>query len=185
VDFAEYVLLIINLSLGLGFGLPLARRFARLQGKKPRLIVVFSLLILVYFIEAAAFAASMSTDVLSIILAFVWGVILAIWLRRIRLEKQNVLKLVFLFSLYSSLPAASFLCIPGVTAVSGWAVTSVHDGIRFGIPEFVPWPANTILGFCVVVATIAVVFKVVITMGTVRLLNKSRTRKIVLSGNGS
>lgn len=41
---------------------------------------------------------------------------------------------------------------------------------NFGIPGFLPWPLNTILGFCVALLAGAVVLKAGITVGEVSLL---------------
>lgn len=68
-----------------------------------------------------------------------------------------------MLAVYSSLPAASFLSVPVVTAVVGWSILSGDAGARFGIPSFVPWPLNTILGFCLAVTAVGVVAKVVVT----------------------
>ncbi|MHC4337377.1 MAG: hypothetical protein ACYSTG_05430 [Planctomycetota bacterium] len=47
---------------------------------------------------------------------------------------------------------------------------SVAEGGKLGIPGFVPWPLNTILGFYVVPVMCAVVFKIVVTTSEVSLL---------------
>lgn len=54
--------------------------------------------------------------------------------------------------------------------VSGGSIFSVEEGFRLGIPYFVPWPLNTILGFCTALVIGTVVFKTVITTGEVSLL---------------
>ena len=43
-------------------------------------------------------------------------------------------------------------------------------GFNFGIPGFLPWPLNTILGFCVALLAGTVVLKAGITVGEVSLL---------------
>jgi hypothetical protein len=80
------------------------------------------------------------------------------------------MRAVFYFALYSGLPAASFLSVPVLAALSGRHILSAEFGFQFGIPEFVPWPFNTILGFCGAVVLVTVVLKVVITTRIARRL---------------
>lgn len=94
----------------------------------------------------------------------VWGK----WLRG-RVEPHRLLGASLTLSVYSSLPALSFMTIPIVTDFSGWNVLSSADGLRFGIPEFLhlPWPFDTILGFYSVMILAVVVFKVIISVGEI------------------
>jgi hypothetical protein len=181
MDAAEYFIVALNLVLGLGLGWPLARRFAGVTGQHSRRVGMFALLLIVYFSECVAFTASMGTNVAGIGLAFVWGVVLARWLRGRAAESRRVPKLVLLFALYTSLPAATLLSVPVMVALAGWSILSSEDGYRFGIPAFVPWPGNTILGFCVAVTTVAVVCKVAITTTMVRLITRPTKRRFSLS----
>jgi hypothetical protein len=169
MDAAEYTILALNAALGFGFAWPLAGLFSRLTGK-PRRLRLYALLVVAYVLECAAFSASMGTDVLSIVLAFLWGGILGSWLRRHRPVVPQARRAVVLFASYSGLPAASFLTVPVMAALGGWSVLTGEDGHRFGIPAFVPWPLNTIVGFCVAVASVAVVSKLVITISIVRMM---------------
>jgi hypothetical protein len=63
--------------------------------------------------------------------------------------------------------------------VGGWLVggrtiaetiLSTEAGAELGVPDFVPWPLNTILGFCSALVIGTVVLKTVITTGEVSLL---------------
>jgi len=163
MDAAEYTIIGLNAALGLGLAWPLAGFFARLEGTPRQRLATYGLLVVVYVLECVAFSASMGTDIWSVALAFVWGGILGSWLRRRGLAGARARKAAVLFASYSSLPAASFLVVPLMAAFAGWSVVTVDAGRRFGIPSFVPWPVNTILGFSIVVATVAVVLKLVIT----------------------
>jgi hypothetical protein len=49
-------------------------------------------------------------------------------------------------------------------------VLSLEQGANLGIPGFVPWPLNTIVGFYVVPAVCAAVFKILVTTSVVSLL---------------
>ena len=53
---------------------------------------------------------------------------------------------------------------------AGRPILSADEGASFGIPSFVPWPMNTILGFYAVLAIGVVVLKTVIITGGVSLL---------------
>jgi hypothetical protein len=174
VESAEYTILVLNLAFALGFGLPLAGRFARLAGKESGRMREFALLLSAYLLESVAFAASMATNVLSVALAFVWGPVLANWFQRGGHEIDAVKGVVQRFAVYSSLPAVSLMCVPPAAALGGWSIVSVYDGARFGIPDFLFFPLNTILGFCFAVALSAAVCKVVITTATATWLLRRR-----------
>jgi len=64
----------------------------------------------------------------------------------------------------------SFALVPILMVFAGWSIVNVDDGLRFGIPQFVPWPVNTIMGFCIFVAGVAVLLKTIITTGEALLL---------------
>jgi len=171
---AEYTILAVNAIFAFGLGWPLAGRLAGEVdglGGRGRSVI---LLIFIYVIESFAFAASMSTSILSILLAGLWGILLGRKLRRTRLHPGESRRIALLFSVYTCLPTASFLGIPIVMALGDWSVTTSAEGIRFGVPGFLPWPLNTILGFCTAVALVTAVLKVVITTGIVRLITARR-----------
>jgi hypothetical protein len=54
--------------------------------------------------------------------------------------------------------------------VGGGHILSAQEGTSFGIPDFLPWPLNTILGFCSALLIGTLVFKMIITTGEVGLL---------------
>lgn len=174
MELPEYVILGLNLALGFGCAVPVARLFAGLQARPSRALWLYVFLIAVYFMESAAFSAGMATNVFSIALAFVWGLVLGCRLRGSESPRKDLMKAVLSFSLYSSLPAASFLVIPIVMGLGGWSILTPEAGHRFGIPAFVPWPANTILGFCAAVSLMAVVCKTLITTGVAMCLVRPR-----------
>jgi hypothetical protein len=162
-DSAEYLIVIVNLILGFAFGWPLARFLAHVRGEPSTTARLFIYLLAVYFIECAAFTASMSTSILSFSLAVLWGIILGRRLKDFRINLTQIKKIIVLFSIYSSLPAASLLTIPIATKLGGWSILSSEAGARFGIPAFLPWPLCTILGFCMLVSVVTVLLKILIT----------------------
>jgi hypothetical protein len=178
VESAEYTVIILNLVLGFGLGWPLARRMKAVGGDSSSPRKRYVLLLLVYLIESFAFAASMGTNILGVVLALVWGGLLGRRFRCLPARPEEIRKTALRFSFYTSLPAASYLCVPIVMGLGGWSVMTAADGARFGVPEFMPAPVDTITGFCAAVALTAVVGKVVITTGTVWLVARRRERSI-------
>ncbi len=170
MDSAEMAILLVNVALALGFGVPLGRMFRRAGVISGNVHKALGLLLAAYSIEGIAFAGSMGTSVMSVALAAMWGILLGLKFRAKDVPPEMMLRLSGWYALYTSLPAVSFGCVPVVCAVSGWSVTSASAGHDFGIPGFVPWPVNTILGFCVGVAIGTSIIKVGLTVAIARRL---------------
>lgn len=164
------ILVAVNLAAGFGFGVPIARLLGEVTSKPGRFLRHLAALIGIYFLECAAFAAGMATQVFSIGLAFVWGVVFGLWMRQ-KAAPRLVLKPSFMVALYTCAPTASFgiLLLVG-KLISGSNLVSVAEGTAFGIPNFLPWPLNTILGFSAALVAGTVALKTVITTGEVSLL---------------
>ncbi len=179
-----YILIIVNLLVGFGCAIPIARLLSKIIRIPKKVLRYFALLICIYFVESVAVAMGMGIPVFSVVLAFLWGIIFGLWFRT-KASARDVLKTSFFLSLYSSLPAASFILIPliGLIEHGGRYILSTEEGVRFGIPEFLhlPWPLNTILGFYLALVIGAVVFKTVITTGEVSLLIHSREKSEISS----
>jgi len=164
------VLVVVNLAGGFGLSRPIARLLGRVTGKPDRFFRYFAMLVGIYLLECVAFPAGMATQVFSIGLAFVWGMVFGLWLRG-RASSDKVLKASLFVALYTSLPTASFgILLLAAKLLSGSDVLSAAEGTAFGIPYFVPWPLTTILGFCSALVIGTVVFKTLITTGEVSLL---------------
>ena len=160
----------MNLAAGFGCAVPIARGIGKIRGRPEKFFRYFAALVGVYFVECVAFPIGMCTQVFSVGLAFVWGIIFGLWLRD-RAPAHKVLKEAFFVSIYGSLPTASFcILIPVIGLVSGGHILSAEEGISFGIPDFFPWPLNTILGFFTALLAGTIVFKTIITTGEVSLL---------------
>ncbi len=166
---AEYIVVILNLAAGFGFAVLLSRLFSKLDKESPRVFRYFAILIGIYFLECVAIVSMMLLPVLSIALAFVWGICFGLWLR-VRTSRHEAIKTSFFLSLYTSLPAVSFIVVPFLALFAGRPILSAEEGASFGIPGFVPWPINTILGFYAALAIGVLVFKTAITTGGVRML---------------
>lgn len=165
------VLAVINVIAGMGCPVPLAKRVGQVVEKSKSVFRYSVFLVGVYCIECLSMAVGMGIPVLSVGMAFVWGVVFGLWLRT-RTSVRQALKTALSLSLYTCLPAVSFITIPVVLWIGGKNIFSVEEGILFGIPEFpfVLRPVSTILGFYAVLAIGAVVFKTVITTGEVSLI---------------
>jgi len=168
MDIAEIVLVILNLCLGFGFSIPLTRLLTGIKPKPQGFFRYFIMFIGIYFLECVAIVAAMLLPVFSIGLAFVWGIIFGLWFRE-HAPAHRVLKISFYISLYSSFPAASFILVPLMGLFTGWDIISSEEGIRFGIPDFLYSPFNTILGFYSALSTGLVIIKATITTGIVSL----------------
>jgi hypothetical protein len=165
IDPAELALIVVNLLAGLGSAIPLAGMLARTSGRTMEVSRCYAILVGVYLVECAAVVMGMGIPVFSIGLALVWGIVLGRWLRRLAAETREAARISLYLSLYSSLPAASFIIVPVAAWLGGHAILSVDAGSRFGIPSFIPWPMNTILGFYAACALGALLFKTVVTTG--------------------
>lgn len=164
------ILALVNLAVGFSLAVLIARRLGEVTGGPERFSRYFAMLVGMYFLECVAFPAGMATQVFSIGLAFVWGVVFGLWLRG-KAPPAEILKTSFFVALYTCAPTASFgiLFLVGKLA-GGSKILSAEEGIAFGIPEFAPWPLCTILGFCAALVIGTVVLKTVITTGEVSLL---------------
>jgi hypothetical protein len=169
MDPAFSVLVIVNLLAAFGGAVALAlylRNATRFSGGLMR---YFLHLIVLYFIECFGLGVWRGIPVFSVIFAFIWGLVLGRWLRSFASHRQ-ALKTAFYISLYSSFPVASLLLIPLVCLLAGWNIVDVSEAIRMGIPEFVPAPVNTILGFFGFLALCGVILKMVVTTGIASIL---------------
>lgn len=165
------VLTFVNVAIGIGCAIPLARHISRVIQKPTSVYRCFLCVVSVYCIEGVSMVLGMGIPVLSVCLAFAWGIVFGLWLKG-RETAREIVRTVFFLSLYTSLPAVSFITIPVISWVEGRNILSVEEAIRFGIPELptMLWPVCTILGFYAVLAVGAVIFKTIITTGEVSLL---------------
>lgn len=160
----------MNLAAGFGCAIPIANSFRKVTGRKEKFFRYFAMFIGIYFVECVAFAAGMCTQVLTVAMGFVWGVSFGLWLRNITPVKE-ILKTAFSVSLYGCIPTCSFsVILVALWVISGNSLMNVEQADKFGIPQFVPWPFNTMLGFCAGLAIGTILLKTAITTGTVRML---------------
>jgi hypothetical protein len=175
---AEFILIILNLIIGIGFAIPLALVLRRVNTKPTKFIVQFIFLIAIYLTESIALAMGMGIPIINIALAFIWGVIFGARLRS-RILSQQLLKVSFFLALYSSLPVISFIVIPILALIDGRNIVSITEGINFGIPEvpYLSWLLNTILGFYATLVIGALLLKTLVTTGEVKLFIHSRVNR--------
>ena len=161
------LLAIVNLCTGLGCAILIAKLFVNVETKSITFFRCYVILISVYFVECVAFPVGMATQVFTVGLAFVWGTILGLWLRTHTSVRDSVRLSIFV-ALYSSLPTVSFcILLPLIMTLAGGDVLNVEKSGSFGIPSFLPWPLNTILGFFGALMIGTVILKTVITAGSV------------------
>jgi hypothetical protein len=167
-------LALTNLIGGLILGGFLAIGFSRLTRKQNRFFKYLVLSLGLYFLECVAFAWSMGTQILSVLLSVEWGILFGLWLKGLAPQKR-IVRQIFLVSLYGCLPTVSFSVILFVVwVISGNGFLNVEQARNFGIPDFVPWPLNTILGFCVALAVGTIILKTSITTGIVALIVRDK-----------
>lgn len=154
-------LAITNAVLAVGFGVPLARRLGRSGRGRWSAVLWLAALGGIYLAEAAAFSASMGTNLLSFALAVVWGVVLRRKLAA--LPPKDRFRSAVAFSLYTALPAISFASVLPHLVAGGWDLFSAEAGHEFGVPEFVPWPFCTVAGFLAALIGSAVIVKTAVT----------------------
>lgn len=173
MDRGEFALIgtlaITNLIACFGCAVPFAKGLGRLMGTPNRFLRYFAMLVGIYFLECVAFTWGMCTQVFTIALSFVWGVLFGLWLKGLE-PKRNIIRQILFVSLYGCLPTVSFaLIILIFWIVSGNGLLNVEQSRQFGIPDFVPWPLNTMLGFCIALAAGTIILKTGLTTGIAAL----------------
>lgn len=170
------VLAFVNLVLGFGLAIPVTRLLRQADERPRRRLPCFIAVVGVYFLECVAFAAGMATQVFSLGLAVVWGMVLGLWLPH-RTSHRSGVKIALSVAAYSTLPTLSLCAIlPVAFSLGQQSVLSIEDGLRFGLPPFLPRPFNTVLGFCSVLAVSTLLAKMVITTGGTCLLLSLRPK---------
>ena len=174
----EYILIIglivTNLAAGLGLAIPMAGMLAKTTGQQNKNLRYGTLLVGVYFLEGLAFVGGMCTQILTIGLAVIWGIILGLWWQG-QAEPKQAIKTATGVSLYGCLPTVSFATILLlVWVIGGNGLLNAEQARNFGIPDFVPWPFNTTLGFCVALAAGTIILKTTITTGIVALIVRDK-----------
>jgi hypothetical protein len=169
MELAEIILVLFNLGLGLSLAAPLVKLLNGVAPKTLSFLRGFILFIAIYFFECVAIVVAMMLPIFSLGLSFTWGLILGLWLRD-HVFARKVLKTSFFISVFTSLPAVSFLLVPLMGLFTGLDVLNAEEGFRFGIPDFLYWPFNTILGFYAAFSISLVILKTTITTGVVSVL---------------
>ena len=167
-------LALTNLVGGIALGIFLAIGFVCLT-QKPNCFFKYLMLSLgLYFLECIAFTWGMCTQIFSIILSIEWGILFGLWLKGLVPQKQIIRQMLFV-SLYGCLPTVSFaVLLLVIWVISGNGFLNVEQAYNFGIPDFVPWPLNTILGFCVALAAGTIILKTFLTTGIVALIVRDK-----------
>jgi hypothetical protein len=178
MNFRETVFLVAlaatNLVGGSVFAVFLAIGFARLTEKKNRFLRHLAMLLGLYFLECVAFTWGMCTQVFTIALSFIWAVLFGLWLKGLAPSGKIVRQMLFV-SLYGCLPTISFAILLAIIwAIGGNDLLNTQQAANFGIPDFVPWPINTMLGFCIALATGTIILKTTVTTGIIALIARDK-----------
>ncbi len=176
MNFTETVFLVAlaatNLVGGSVFAVLPAIGFTRLTEKKNRFLRYLVMMLGLYFFECVAFAWGMCTQILSTALSIEWGILFGLWLKGLAPPRQVIRQILFV-SLYGCLPTVSFAVILSIVwVIGGNGLLNVEQATQFGIPDFVPWPFNTILGFCIALAAGTIILKTTFTTGIAGLITR-------------
>jgi hypothetical protein len=156
-------LAVFNLSVGVVLAFPLAKNLQRIRGMGEKSFRNFLIFVGIYFAECVAFPMGMCTQIFTVSLSFVWGLVFGLWLRE-NLQRDRIIRLAILVAVYGSLPTASFcILITILKVIEGGNILSASEGTAFGIPDFLPWPFNSILGFSAALLAGTVILKIFVT----------------------
>jgi hypothetical protein len=163
-------LIAANLAAGFGFAVPIAKQLRAISGSQKGILRYVAMLLGIYFLECVAFTWGMCTQVFTIALSFIWGVLFGLWLRGVA-PAGKIMRTCLFVALYGCLPTISFAAVVFIVwVIAGNGLLNVEQAYQFGIPDFVPWPLNTMLGFCIALAAGTIILKTVFTMGIAGLI---------------
>jgi hypothetical protein len=158
-------LIAANLAVGIGLAVLMARQLRSISGSRKGIFRYFAMFGGIYFLECVAFAFGMCTQVFTITLGLVWGVLFGLWLK-VLAPKRKIIRHTALIAFYGCIPTVSFaLALLIFWVVSGNGLLNIEQAIEFGIPDFVPRPFNTMLGFCVALTAGTIILKTAFTTG--------------------
>jgi hypothetical protein len=170
------LLAVFNILAGAGLAFPLAKNLQQIRGERQKPLRYFLFFIGIYFAECVAFPMGMCTQIFTVALSFVWGLIFGQGLRvSINPDsiRDRITRLAILVAVYGSLPTASFcILITVLKIIEGGNILSASEGTAFGIPDFLPWPFNSILGFSAALLIGTLILKIVVTSVTVRYITR-------------
>jgi hypothetical protein len=165
-------LAVTNLAAGFGFAVPLANRFREITAHQNHFLKFYMLMLGLYFFECIAFAWGMCSQILTIAISIEWGILFGLWLKGLA-PTEKIIKQIILISLYGCMPTISFSVIITVFWIlSGNGLLNVEQAYKFGIPDFVPFPLNTILGFCVALAAGTIILKTAFAAGITAMITR-------------
>ena len=161
---ADYLIVLLmavfNLAAGIGLAFPLAGILRQIRGAENKSFRYFLIFIGIYFAECVAFPMGMCTQIFTVALSFVWGCVFGLWLKKYS-QRDRIIRLAVLVAVYGSLPTASFcVLITILKVIEGGNILSASEGTAFGIPDFLPWPFNSILGFSAALLAGTVILKI-------------------------
>ena len=166
------VLFPINLAAGAVVAIPLMKNLQQIRPMDGKSLRRFFIFVGLYLAECIAFPIGMCFQVFTIALSFVWGAVLGLRLRKIT-EPNRITRLASYVALYGSIPTASFcIFITVFKIIEGGNVLSGTEGVAFGMPDFLPWPFNSILGFFAALMVGTVILKLLVSYITVNYITR-------------
>ena len=167
-------LAVTNLAGGSVFAVFLAKGLTRLTEKRNHSLRYLVMMLGLYFLECIAFAMGMCTQVFTIAISLVWGILFSLWLRNI-VPAGKIIKTCLFIALYGCLPTVSFAALLLIIwAIAGNGFLNVEQAYKFGIPDFIPWPLNTMLGFCIALSAGTIILKTSFTTGIAALIAREK-----------
>ena len=170
------LLAVFNLFAGVGLAFPLMRKLRQIRGVDEKSLRYFLIFTGIYLAECIAFPIGMCTQIFTVALSFVWGLVFGLWLRiPINRDSQpgKIIRLAILVAVYGSLPTASFcILITVLKIIEGGDILSAAEGAAFGIPDFLPWPFNSIFGFSAALLAGTIILKIFAAFVTVNYVTR-------------
>lgn len=168
LDVVEIILVGTNFVFGIFFSVVVSRRIANNFSWRKNRFLFFILLTALYLFEGMSIAAGMFTPVFTFVLAVMTGAVFGLIVKKHDLTM--VVKSAKQLSFFTCIPAITMVLIPIICFIYNWDIFSSSFGKDFGIPEFIPFPLNTIFGFFMSILILFITVNIITINGTVRLI---------------
>ena len=166
----------LNLAVGISAAMILSRLFCPRRARTRLWVLAFLACLGMYFLECVAFTVGMATQVFVLSLAVVWGALVGWWSGHVE-RTQPLWPMAVAVGFYTSFPTLSFsILVPIACVQASRGIVSPQAGLQFGIPDFLPVPFQTILGFCVLLGLGTLFLKCGITTAVALAVSRHRDK---------
>ena len=173
----------LNLALGISGAMILSRLFCPRGARARPWVLAFVACLGVYFLECVAFPVGMATQVFVLSLGVVWGALLGWWSGYVE-RTDRLWMMAVAAGFYTSLPTLSFsILVPIACVQGGCGIISPQAGVQFGIPDFLPVPLQTILGFYLLLGLGTLLLKCGITTAVALAVSRHQDRGAASGGS--